>query len=270
MGILTRRVTLFLAFAAIFIASFYIFRGQNSQMFCSYTDPLICDFLSKIKDRGLNGFSGTYEETFNGKKNSVVTWSLQGKDMEIIHKNPVEEQMHFILKGEKVYLRDYKDQRWWEQSLREMEKYKNQLPFDPMVFQNNFKEMLLDENLKITQEKEDICLGEECVKYFFVDQNGQRLKTTFYVSKATALLRRVEEDAEVVTEISFFTDKKDILPPDLNIKKAPTGTNIFLMNFLERSEKIQDKPDYIKEIEENLNESTSSAAVQGINIENEF
>jgi hypothetical protein len=42
------------------------------------------------------------------------------------------------------------------------------------------------------------------------------------------------------------------------------------MNFLERSEKIQDKPDYIKEIEENLNESTSSGAVQGINIENEF
>lgn len=250
----------------ISVASYFISTNRNSSVFCSYKDPVLCTFLEDFERNGLYDQSGIYEETFNGRSNSIVTWSLGKNAMEIVYKNPVKEQLHYILKDNMVYLKDYEDNKWWQQPKKEADRYSNQLPFDPNILFNDIKEMILNDNLSIVQAEEDICLGEECVTYEFVNKSGQQLDTRFSVSKNSNSIRRVEIEGEMQRVVNFFKKAKPVSAPVQNIKPAPTGTNLFLSNFLERSQEIESVPDYVVELEDALKQGTASGTVVDVEV----
>lgn len=260
MNLALRKVVLSAVFIlSIIVASYLITTNRNSPVFCKYKDPILCAFLEEFERSGLYEQSGVYEETFNGRSNSIVTWSLGKSAMEIVYKNPVKEQLHYILKDDMVYLKDYEDNKWWQQSKKEADRYSNQLPFDPNILFNDINEMISNDNLNIVKVEEDICLGEECVTYEFVNKSGQPLDTRLSISKNSNSIRKVEIVGEMQREISFFKKKNPVNAPLQNIKPAPTGTNLFLSNFLERSQEIESVPEYVVELEDALKQGTASA-----------
>ena len=52
---------------------------------------------------------------------------------------------------------------------------------------------------------------------------------------------------------------KDGPPAILNPALEPTGINLFLSNFLERSQEIESVPEYVVELEDALKQGTASA-----------
>lgn len=240
----------------IIVASYFITTNRNGSVFCSYTDPLLCDFLSNVTSETLIETAGTYEEFFENKKISAVSWSLQKDGFEIVHKDPQEEQMHFIKKNDSIYLKDYTDNKWWKQSTKDSASFDYKLPFDPSLFQKNIISYVNNKDLKIEYRGEDICLGEECSVYEFINNSGQASGTKLYISKDSSRIRRVIFEVDgVVQDINIFIKNAQFEAPKDNLKTADKSTNIFLRNFLERSKTVSPLPEHILEIQQNIEDT---------------
>ncbi len=237
---------------------------RDHSLVCMYDDPVVCSFLSDVRKGRLSKLQGTYMEQHKGEEVYTVTWKRADKDQDILYKDDIEEQLHIVFVDDWVYLKDYSDGRWWEQSRDMMEQYETQLPFEPAVFISNLESYFVNDRNRIYFIQDDICGLDACRKYALTIKDAADKKILFYLSEKHGLLQKVQIDTgDLAQEITFNYEDPQIAKPDRNVKQAQKGENIFLENFIERSTTVKNTPDYIREFEQHRIESEGTDTQSG-------
>ncbi|QQS44574.1 hypothetical protein IPM65_03170 [Candidatus Roizmanbacteria bacterium] len=225
--------------------------AKTNSMFCKYKDPYICGFFSHITGGSLKKLQGEYVESHQNIQVYHADWKLSGDEQEMLYKDDVSEQMHVIMVDEKVYLKDYTDGRWWEQSIETLEEYETKLPFEPSVFIGNLKSYFENEDNNIYFIQEDICGADSCRKYALSLRENDVKKVYFYISEKDSTLKKVQVQTDSLhQELSILNREPKIEKPEHDVKVAKAGENIFVENFLQRTQQSRKTPDYVKEFEQ--------------------
>ena len=222
---------------------------KMTSVFCKYSDPYLCSFVSNVSAGNLKKLQGDYIESHQNIQVYQAEWKLSGNDQEMLYKDDVSEQMHVIMVDDKVYLKDYADGRWWEQPIDKMQEYETKLPFEPSVFIGNLKSSIENSNLYIIQE--DVCGADNCRKYALNLQDNEMKRIFIFLSEQDRSLKKVQVQKEnLIQELRIHNVKPQIEKPTHDIKIAKAGENIFVENFLQRTQQSKKTPDYVKEFEQ--------------------
>lgn len=224
--------------------------AKTNSVFCKYEDPYLCNFMADMESGYGQKVEGNYIESHQDIQVYQVAWKLSGDDQEMLYKDAVSEQMHVIMVDKKVYLKDYSDGRWWEQPITTMNQYETQLPFEPGVFMGNLKSYFANENNNIYFIKEDVCGSDTCRNYALALQDNDTKKILFFLSEKDKSLKKIIIDTEdMIQELTIQAQDPKIAKPQNDVKIAKSGENIFVENFLQRSQQSRKTPDYVKEFE---------------------
>ncbi len=239
----------FIAFIFAGVVFISIRVAKTNSVFCKYSDPYLCSFVSSVSGGSLKKLQGDYTESHQNIQVYQAEWKLSGDDQEMLYKDDVSEQMHVIMVDDKVYLKDYADGRWWEQPMEKMQEYETQLPFEPAVFIGNLKSSIENNNLYFIQE--DVCGADNCRKYALNIQDNEMKRLFIFLSEKDRSLKRVQVQKEdLVQELRIHNEKPQIEKPKHDVKIAKAGENIFVENFLQRTQQSKKIPDYVKEFEQ--------------------
>lgn len=235
---------------------------KTQSFFCKYDDPYLCDFMASISGEKLKKLEGEYLESHQNIQVYRAEWKLSGDNQEMLYKDDESEQMHVLVLDDTVYLKDYSDGRWWEQPIETMKEYETQLPFEPAVFIGNLTSYFEDDNNNVYFIKEDVCGVDTCRKYALALQDNDMKKIFFYLSEKDKSLKKVEvQKDELNQELSIRGKDPKIEKPDHDVKVAKAGENIFVENFLQRTQQSKKTPDYVREFEQMRVQEEDSATV---------
>lgn len=243
----------FLAILSICIVSlsigvFMLYQQSNR---CIHDNKAFCDFLATLKTQTFEESHGTFT-TEQGEKASRVNWILQDNHKKIQVFIDEIEAMQMIFTPDQVYVKDYRDSLWWQQSREDMAQYIVTLAFDPEVFLSSFIERYKGETIAVVKFEELACGDSQCIRYTI--DNGQKGAVEYVdIDKATSrLVRYAGKDGENVSAFSVQYEPREIEVPT-QVKQAEKGQNIFLEQLLyQPSGRPADELEFVQEFEREM------------------
>ncbi|CAN5213120.1 hypothetical protein BH09PAT2_BH09PAT2_10460 [soil metagenome] len=234
---------------SIAIGSYFVYQHSHR---CLYNDPVFCSFISNLNTQAFEEANGTFT-TQQGEKASRVIWSLDRPNKQIQVVISDKESMNMVFTKDNVYVMDYRDGLWWQQSKNEMKKYIVDLDFDPEVFLGGFVERFKAQNVKI-EKKEEVACGEvRCIRYRIGEQ-----KMPEYIdidAETSRLVRYAGQNGTIATAFRVEYKKKAIDIP-LNTKEASVGQNVFLEPLGgDKNENTAEDLDFVKDFERDMKEN---------------
>ena len=141
-------------------------------------------FRSRGRDIiGAEGSFNVFEVEIQGDMDGFYNW----------HEDNGKKNGEMISIGDTTYVKDYKDNTWWKQTVKPEEKPQNEDvgEREPKDFKEEFKSL---EGKAPTYEKlgEEKCDGLMCYKYKEVDTEIPEASRTFWFDKTKFLLRKEE------------------------------------------------------------------------------
>ena len=235
----------------VLVAAFILYLRSKA---CVHTDKVFCDFLSKLEMSSFEDTHGSFISQ-NGEKASKVTWVLEGRNKQIQVSTDDTEAMNLIATKDTVYVKDYRDNLWWEQPRKEMEKYVFELAFDPEVFLRSFIERVGSPNLKVGQKTEFACGPDVCEEYAVSDDDFKTVDLIGIHPKTGRLVRYAGKKDDTTVAFNIIYESESIVLPT-QTKKAEAGQNILLdqLMYTPSGKKAIDL-DYVREFEEQMKQN---------------
>jgi len=235
--------------AAVISAAYFTGIISTNSFACEFEDEKFCVFLKKLDSDHMVNISGKYTEDYSGNTITQVNWILNKDSQALKYYQKGKEEMSLLIFNDYIYLKDYTDGRWWQQSKKDAALFSTKLPFEPSVFFANLNTQLKDPENSITFAGQDICLVETCNLYNIKSSDAEKI-TKLYLSETQGVLKKIEiVEGETVQTITIEKSEQKIERPDKDVKVAKAKDNIFLNNFLERSQMENKKPQYLQEFE---------------------
>lgn len=233
------------------VAAFVLYSRSKA---CVHTDKAFCDFLSKLEMSSFEDTHGSFISQ-NGEKASKVSWILEGHNKQIKVSTDDTEAMNLIATKDTVYVKDYRDNLWWEQPRKEMEKYVFELAFDPEVFLNLFIERVGSPNIKIGKKTEFTCGTDSCVEYEVSDNDFKTVELIGIQPETGRLVRYAGKKDDATVAFNIIYEPENIALPT-QTKKAEAGQNILLdqLMYTPSGKKTTDL-DYVREFEEQMKQN---------------
>ncbi|MBP9690619.1 hypothetical protein KBD81_00915 [Candidatus Woesebacteria bacterium] len=236
----------------------FAFRDQIQEtFFCSYPDRTFCEFMKSE----WSPIQGTFKQTESGKirYEGRFNWDSAAQE-EVVYDVSGKEKLHLFRTSEDIYLKDYEDDSWWQQTLEQSTQYQTTLPFEPSLFFSELRTQIEAKGTIVKSSGTRTCDGRSCTGYV-ISSRARPDTITLYLTSGSSSLAMIEmEDGEKTTVISSQPLAKDIVIPNRSIKVAAAGQNIYLEMDLDRTN-TSTTPQYIREFEETRIEAEQSGIV---------
>lgn len=166
-----------------------------------------------------------------------------------IESDGAKEKKHMITLGDTIYLKDYADNKWWQQTIKpEKQKEEKGEEEEP----KDFKEEYSKPNLTYKSLGKEACGKLTCFKYEESDPKNPEVKRTFWFDDKEYLLRKEQGGfGEFIATVEYSYDGINIQAPSPT-KDVPEGKSIY-----EYSSEVNVVPtvptsDYVPQIPTNL------------------
>ena len=197
---------------------------------CIQADQKYCEFLATLSDKTFEHTHGMFT-TQKGVKETYVTWMMNGQNKQIRVLTNNTETMNMIATQDQVYVKDYRDGLWWNQTKADMKQYIVELEFDPEIFLGSVVERLKNPKTQIQRLKEVSCGAEQCVRYQVTNNRQANAEYIDINRGSNQLARYVGQYGEDTIAFDVQYEAMDITIP-IMIKPAAKGQNIFLEQYL--------------------------------------
>lgn len=242
---------------SIFLSRYKLLQG------CRYADERICRFIQTFNRNPGTFASGSYVQTSKFGKYSG-TWKIdQNIEQFTLYKGD-SEVMNFIIDDSYMYLKDYKDGKWWQQKIEDSKLFETQIPFDPKVFFSTIKTDLSSEQTEFMFIQSLSCGIKQCHRFQMKNPKISGQKFLYITADSQELNRAVVASDQIAQEIVVTSYEKQAIKLPEEVKEATVKQNLFLEWISEQKEEDKNY-DYLKEFQEQRqnyeSQGSSSAAI---------
>jgi len=243
----SRDLIMLIVMIVIFGIMYMIATWSQNHPWCVGRDKYICKALTHMKSH----LGGKSQGTFTKGDTMKVSWGIYNDTYQYTYVVNAKEVMQVIGTQDNIYIRDYSDNRWWKQPIKQVEQYSIQLPFEPQSYIQKIATILLDKKTLYTFKKVTTCQEKTCRNYHVTNKSiGVDMDVSIDTKKNTLIAFEIENSGTVESVTVQYDHLTQINPPTDRIKIASSTQNIFLDMLYQLQPKKNEVPYYVELIEQ--------------------